>query len=265
MFRKMQSSLARPSVLAVSLATGMLFTGFAGIAMAATDPPTKTDPPAKTVEIKTIDLHTWKLDPATGWSVRKLVGKKVKGPKGENVGEVDNIVFGPDGKVRQLIVSTGGFLGFGEKNLAVKWSDVTVAPDYGFVTTPITAESVKKYGLFDGIPKSSGPLAERDWRSSELIGDYVYLKGNVHYAYVRDLIVSQGGELQAVIVSPDVSFSHADGLYAGGYYAYPFYGYGYGYGHGYGHGHGWNPGNAHYNLPYDKTDIAELLPYAYRK
>lgn len=30
MFRKMHSSLARPSVLAASLATGMLFTGFAG-------------------------------------------------------------------------------------------------------------------------------------------------------------------------------------------------------------------------------------------
>jgi sporulation protein YlmC with PRC-barrel domain len=238
MFHKMQSSLARPSVLAVSLAAGMLFSGFACPAMAA------TDPAAKTVEIKTIDIHKWKLDPATGWSVKKLVGKKVKGPKGENVGEVDNIVFGPDGKVRQLIVSTGGFLGFGEKNLAVKWSEVTVSPDYEFVTTP---------------------LAERDWRSSELIGDYVYLKGNVHYAYVRDLIVSNGGELQAVIVSPDVGFSHGDGLYGGGYYAYPFYGYGYGYGHGYGHGQGWNPGNAHYNLPYDKTDIKELLPYAYRK
>ena len=253
MFCNLHSSSVRSSVLAVSLATGMLFTGFSGQVVAATDPPTKT------VEIKTIDLHTWKLDPATGWSVRKLVGKQVKGPKGENVGQVDNIVFGPDGKVHQVIVSTGGFLGFGEKNLAVKWSDVTVSPDYEFVTTPITAESVKKYGLFDGIPKNSGPLAPRDWRSSELIGDYVYLKGNVHYAYVRDLIVSQGGELQAVIVSPDVGFSHGGELHAGGYYAYPFYGY------GYGHGLGWNPGNARYNLPYNKTDIAELLPYAYRK
>ncbi len=253
MFHKTQSSLNRPSVLAVSLATGMLFTGFAVPAMAA------TDPPAKTVEIKTINLHTWKLDPETGWSVRKLVGKKAKGPKGETVGEVDNVVFGPDGKVHELIVSTGGILGFGEKNLAVKWSDVTVSPDYEFVGTPITAESIKKYGLFDGIPKSSGPVADRDWRSSELIGDYVYLKGNVHYAYVRDLIVSQGGDLQAVIVSPDVSYSHDGGLYAGGYYAFPFYG------HHSGGGLGWNPGNAHYNLPYDKTDIAQLLPYAYRK
>lgn len=255
MYQKMQTLWARLSVLTVTLATGILFTGFTGLATAA------TDSPAKTAMIKTIDLHTWKLDPDTGWSVRKMIGKKVKGPKGENVGEVDNIIFGPDGKIRQLIVSTGGFLGIGDKNLAVKWSDVTVSPDYEFVTTPITAESVKNYGLFDGIPKSSGPLAARDWRSSELIGDYVYLKGNIHYAYVRDLIVTQAGELQAVIVSPDVNFRHGDGLSAGDFFAYPFNGYGYGYGYS----SGWNPRNAHYNLPYDRTDIADLLPYAYRK
>ncbi len=222
-----------------------LLTSLAGPVMAA------TDSAVKTVEIKAVDIHAWRLDPASGWSVKRLIGKKVKGPKGENVGEVDNIVFGPDGKVRELIVSTGGFLGFGDKNLAVKWSEVTAGPGYDYVSTPITAESVKKYGLFDGFPKSSGPLAARDWRSSELIGDYVYLKGNVHYAYVRDLIVSEGGELQAVIVSPDVGFAHG----AGGYYAYPFFGY----------AHGWNPGNAHYNLPYGTADIAQLLPYAYRK
>ena len=239
MNRKMQISLIRSSTLVASLATA-LFAGFAGPVIAAADQPAKT-----------IDIRKWKLDPETGWSVKKLVGKKVKSQKGENVGEVDNIVFGPDGKARKLIVSTGGFLGFGEKNLAVKLSDVNFGPGYEYVTTPITAESVRKYGLFDGVPKSSGPLAPREWRSSELIGSYVYLKGNVHYAYVRDLIVAQDGQLKAVIVSPDVSYQYD----LGGYYAYPFYGY----------QHGWHPGNPHLSLPYGKADIADLLPYVYTK
>jgi sporulation protein YlmC with PRC-barrel domain len=240
----MKSAPIRRALVAASLTVGM-FAGFSGHSLAA------ADVPAKSVEVRTLDLHSWKLDPATGWSVKKLIGKKVKGPKGENVGEVDNIVFGPDGKVRVLIVSTGGFLGIGDKNLAVKWPDVTPGPGYEFVTTPITAESVKKYGLFDGFPKSSGPLAPRDWRATELIGDYVNLKGNLHYAFIRDLIVSDGGELKAVIVNPDVGFDHGQG----NYYAYPFYGY----------PHGWHPGNAHYDLPYDKAAITDLLPYAYRK
>ena len=199
----MKSAPIRRALVAASLTVGM-FAGFSGHSLAA------ADLPAKTVEVRPLDLHSWKLDSATG-----------------------------------------GFLGIGNKNLAVKWSDVTTGPGYEFVTTPITAESVKTYGLFDGFPKSSGPLAPRDWRASELIGDYVYLKGNVHYAFIRDLIVSEGGELKAVIVNPDVGFDHGQG----GYFAYPFYGY----------QHGSHPGNAHYNLPYDKADITELLPYAYRK
>jgi hypothetical protein len=69
------------------------------------------DQPAKTVDVKTIDMPNWKLDPATGRSVKKMIGKKVKITKGEEVGEIDNIVFDADGKVRQLIVTTFGFLG----------------------------------------------------------------------------------------------------------------------------------------------------------
>ena len=275
MNHRVQTTSVRRCAIAAILAAGLL-AGFTWSAVAASDQPAKApDQPVKTsdqsantvgtttVEIKPVDLHTWKVDPGTGWSVKKLIGKKVKSAKGEDVAEVDNIVFGPDGKVQQLIVSTFGVLGFGEKNLAVNWSDVTVGPNYEYVTTPITAESVKKYGLFDGIAKSSGPIAPRDWRSSELIGSYVNLKSNVHYAYVRDLIVSKEGQLQALIVSPDVGYHHDAGGYADGYYAYPFYGYQHGY--GYGHHAGWNPGDPSYNLPYTKADIADLLPFAYKR
>ena len=31
------------------------------------------------------------------------------------------------------------------------------------------------------------------------------------------------------------------------------------------HQQGWNPGDPYYNLPYSRADIADLLPYAYRK
>jgi len=244
-----RTSLAhsKPTAFIASLAACCL--AVVAVSAAATDKP--MDKSSKSSANKTVDIRTWKLDPATGWSVRTLVGKKVRGPSGEEVGEVENIVFGPEGKVVKLILSTGGILGIGDKNLAVKWSDVTVGPNYDYVTTPITAESVEKYGLFDGVPKKSGAVGPRQWRSSELIGDEVQLKEGVRYASVRDLIVSKEGQLQAVIVSPDVGYARG----MRGYYAYPFHGYGY----------GWNPRNPHYNLPYGKADIADLVPYAYNK
>lgn len=249
----MKSKFHTPSIQPTAFISSLAACCLAVVAVSATaQDKSAVDKPATSAN-KTVDIRTWKLDPVGGWSVRELVGKKVRGPGGEEVGEVENIVFGPEGKVVKLILATGGILGIGDKNLAVKWSDVKVGPGYDYVTTPITAESVEKFGLFDGIPEKSGAVGPRQWRSSELIGDEVRLKESVRYASVRDLIVSKEGQLQAVIVSPDIGYARS----MRGYYAYPFYGYGY--------ASGWNPRNPYYNLPYGEADIADLVPYAYNK
>jgi len=206
---------------------------------------------APTLAADEIDIRTWKLDEAgrSGWSVKKLIGTKAFGPNRKQVGEVENLIFGPDGKVRKLIVTTGGFLGIGDTALSVNWKDVKVGPEIGYVNTPLTAEGVEKYGLFDGM-SDQVPKGPREWRATELIGDYVNLKKDVRYGHIRDLIISKDGELKAVIVSPDRGY-----VGYGGYYAYPYYGY----------GTGWDPGYDRYDMPFGKTDIAALLPYAYNK
>ncbi len=93
-------------------------------------------------------------------------------------------------------VTTGGFLGIGDTPLAVNWKDVKIGPDVAYVNTPLTVESVAKYGLFDGMPDQVA-IGPREWRATELIGDYVNLK-DIHYGQVRDLIISKDGELKAV-------------------------------------------------------------------
>lgn len=202
-----------------------------------------------------VDIRTWTLDESAraGWSVKKLIGAKAFGPNRKQIGNVENLILDPDGKVRKLIVTTGGFLGIGDTPLAVSWKDVKIGPNVDYVNTPLTAESVEKYGLFDGMPDKVA-IGPREWRATELIGDYVNLHGGIHYGHVRDMIISKEGELKAVIVSPNVGWSgHGHGYY--NYYAYPFYGY----------GHGWNPGHDYYDLPFGKADIADLLPYAQNK
>jgi sporulation protein YlmC with PRC-barrel domain len=202
-----------------------------------------------------IDIRTWTLgqEGQDGWSIKKLIGTKAFGPNRKEIGHVENVIFNPEGKVLKLIVTTGGFLGFDETPLAVNWKDVKLGPDIDYVNTPITVESLDKYGLFDGMPDKVA-IGPRQWRATELIGDYVNLQGGIHYGEVRDLIISKEGELKAVIVTSDVGYGRMRG-----YYAYPYFGYGMGY------DNAWNPGNDHYDLPYGKTDIANVLPYAYSK
>lgn len=52
-------------------------------------------------------------------SAENMMGKNVYGTDNEKVGEVEDIILDSNGKAQQLVISSGGFLGIGEKQIAV--------------------------------------------------------------------------------------------------------------------------------------------------
>jgi hypothetical protein len=42
----------------------------------------------------------------------------------QNIGEVNDLVLTGDGRIQQVVLGVGGFLGIGEKNVAIAWSDL---------------------------------------------------------------------------------------------------------------------------------------------
>ena len=56
---------------------------------------------------------------ATDWRGTKLIGSSVYGPDNAAIGEVNDVLIGNDGKVRAVVIGVGGFLGVGEKNVAI--------------------------------------------------------------------------------------------------------------------------------------------------
>ena len=48
-----------------------------------------------------------------------LIGKRVYGPNGEDVGEISAVAIGSDNKITAAVVDVGGFLGMGEKPVAL--------------------------------------------------------------------------------------------------------------------------------------------------
>lgn len=58
-----------------------------------------------------------------------LVGVVVKNKAGETVGDINDVVFQPNGQVTVIIVGVGGVLGIGEKNVAVPYTDVALTTD----------------------------------------------------------------------------------------------------------------------------------------
>jgi sporulation protein YlmC with PRC-barrel domain len=56
---------------------------------------------------------------ATDWRGSKLIGATVYGPDNASIGNINDVVISNDGKIRAAVIGVGGFLGVGEKNVAV--------------------------------------------------------------------------------------------------------------------------------------------------
>src|SRR5438045_5067263 len=62
------------------------------------------------------------------WVFSKFKGSDVLGPDNAHIGSVNDMLFDKNGKVLGLIVGVGGFLGIGEKNVAIDMSAFQPVP-----------------------------------------------------------------------------------------------------------------------------------------
>jgi sporulation protein YlmC with PRC-barrel domain len=56
---------------------------------------------------------------ASGYRATKLLGSNVYNEKDERVGKVDDLIIAGDGQVTLAVLSVGGFLGLGARNVAI--------------------------------------------------------------------------------------------------------------------------------------------------
>jgi len=70
---------------------------------------------------------------AGDWRASKLVGVSIYGPNDEHIGKVNDVLIDASGSAKAVVIGVGGFLGVGEKNVAmsfseIKWSDEPLPP-----------------------------------------------------------------------------------------------------------------------------------------
>lgn len=86
-----------------------------------TVPPTVTPPstsvPSNRPASPTADM--WYSAQANEMRASQLIGSRVRNPAGENIGEVNEVLLSPQGQVQAIVVGVGGFLGIGERNVAI--------------------------------------------------------------------------------------------------------------------------------------------------
>lgn len=81
-------------------------------------------------------------------SADSIIGKKVMGQKGEEIGEINNVLVDKDGKVAALIVQQGGAMGLGGKQTAIQWDKVQLNGD--MVTLNMPPEQVSQLPEYQG-------------------------------------------------------------------------------------------------------------------
>jgi sporulation protein YlmC with PRC-barrel domain len=109
---------------------GLLTVGAsAAYAQQATTPPRATDPQVAAMP--------------SGADAKKLIGRNVKNPQDETVGEIESVYINADGKVDSVILGVGGFLGLGERHVRVAWKDLRVSDNGEKVVINATKDQLK--------------------------------------------------------------------------------------------------------------------------
>lgn len=59
-----------------------------------------------------------------GWRASKLAGVAIYGPDNKKVGSITDILMSKEGKAKSVVIGVGGFLGMGEKDVAIPYDQV---------------------------------------------------------------------------------------------------------------------------------------------
>jgi sporulation protein YlmC with PRC-barrel domain len=78
----------------------------------------------------------------------KLIGASVYDTTDQKIGTVDELVLNPDGKVADVVIGVGGFLGAGEKRVAVPMAELKRGKNDHFVLAA-TKDSLKQMANFE--------------------------------------------------------------------------------------------------------------------
>ena len=137
-------------------------------AMAQASPP--ASPPAKADAAPLSDAKFLSSQSTDQWVFSKFKGTDVLGPDNAQVGDVTDILFDKNGKIIGMIVGVGGFLGIGEKSVAIDMS--------AFQAVPASTGSASSVGAASADADPTNVKLKVSWTKDQLKNapDFQYYK-----------------------------------------------------------------------------------------
>jgi sporulation protein YlmC with PRC-barrel domain len=98
---------------------------------------------------------------ATQWRASKFVGVDIYGTDNAKIGDVNEVLLDASGNAQAVVIGVGGFLGIGEKNVAVPFTSVQWKSEPVQATTASTAprSDVSSTGTTAANPPTAAPTA----------------------------------------------------------------------------------------------------------
>lgn len=183
-------------------------------------------------EVQVLSGWTYDTAYASGWSVENMFDTtEIIDATGEEIGDVENVIFSNEGEVLGIIAEVGGFWDIGDTHVHVPWDEVAFGDSILQARVPVTEENVDDYDVYGDYWGDEQMITEADadatavvdddlvagpdiFKATDLIGDYVYLEDGARYGYVSDIIVENGSI--SAIVTDAAAYGRR------GYYAYPY-------------------------------------------
>jgi len=149
-------------LLATTAIVTLVSTG--AFAQTATQPAPATPPAATDAAPAAAGAVTEAQTTGEGQLASGLIGENVYNGTGDDaatIGDVNDLVISPEGQVEAIVIGVGGFLGIGEKDVAVDYSTIDWAERDGdrWIVIATTADQLKELPAFDRTPYQPAPVA----------------------------------------------------------------------------------------------------------
>ena len=97
------------------------------------------------------------------WLASNLIGQSVVNADNEAIGDINDIVTNESGEVVAVLIGVGGFLGIGEKEVAVRYQDLSLNRDESqnvTVVTPLSNEMLTSAPDYERLSEQSLTVGE---------------------------------------------------------------------------------------------------------
>ena len=98
------------------------------------------------------------VQPQGQWLAAQLLGQPITNQAGETIGNVNDLLFDKSGRIVNVVIGVGGFLGLGEKSVAVPFGTLSFTADANgkrVITAPLSKARLEAAPDFQATEKTA--------------------------------------------------------------------------------------------------------------